>query len=83
MKLVRKTMPFLVMAMLFAVPAFSQTGNLSGKVVDESGKPVTGATIAIELLRQAGIGTLLFDLLTPAEEEAEAYTRHLRFDISV
>ena len=33
------------------------------------------------ILRGAGIGTLLFDLLTPAEEEEEAYTRHLRFDI--
>lgn len=33
------------------------------------------------VLCEAGIGTLLFDLLTPAEEEAEAYTRHLRFDI--
>ena len=33
------------------------------------------------VLREAGIGTLLFDLLTPDEEEAEAYTRHLRFDI--
>jgi pimeloyl-ACP methyl ester carboxylesterase len=28
-----------------------------------------------------GLGTLLFDLLTPDEEQAEAYTRHLRFDI--
>jgi len=35
------------------------------------------------VLRDAGIGTLLFDLLTPAEEEAEAYTRHLRFDIAL
>ena len=33
------------------------------------------------VLRRAGIGTLLFDLLTPLEEEAEAYTRHLRFNI--
>src|SRR3954452_2716303 len=32
-------------------------------------------------LREAGLGTLLFDLLTPAEEEAEASTRHLRFNI--
>jgi pimeloyl-ACP methyl ester carboxylesterase len=32
-------------------------------------------------LRAAGVGTLLFDLLTPEEEEEEAYTRHLRFDI--
>jgi predicted dienelactone hydrolase len=35
------------------------------------------------MLRDAGVGTLLFDLLTPAEEEAEAYTRHLRFDIAL
>jgi hypothetical protein len=27
------------------------------------------------------LGTLLFDLLTPEEEQAEAHTRHLRFDI--
>src|SRR5437870_11517296 len=32
-------------------------------------------------LREAGVGTLLFDLLTAEEEQAEAYTRHLRFDI--
>lgn len=48
MKLVRKTLPILVMAMLFAVPGFSQTGNLSGKVVDEGGKPLTGAVISID-----------------------------------
>lgn len=28
-----------------------------------------------------GFATLLFDLLTPEEESAERYTRHLRFDI--
>ena len=33
------------------------------------------------VLREAGMGTLLFDLLTEEEEEAEAHTRHLRFDI--
>ncbi len=33
------------------------------------------------VLRKAGLGTLLFDLLTPDEEQAEAHTRHLRFDI--
>lgn len=32
-------------------------------------------------LRQARLGTLLFDLLTPEEEQVEAYTRHLRFNI--
>jgi tetratricopeptide (TPR) repeat protein len=48
MKLVRKAVPFLVMVMLFAIPAFSQTGNISGKVMDTDGKPVTGATISID-----------------------------------
>jgi putative phosphoribosyl transferase len=33
------------------------------------------------VLHEAGVGTLLFDLLTPDEEELEAYTGHLRFDI--
>ncbi len=34
-------------------------------------------------LRQAGMGTLLFDLLTAKEEEAEAVSGHLRFDIGL
>ena len=29
MKLVSKTLRFLVVAMLFAIPAFAQTGNIS------------------------------------------------------
>lgn len=36
--------------------------------------------VAEELVR-ARFATLLFDLLTPEEEVAERYTRHLRFDI--
>jgi putative phosphoribosyl transferase len=32
-------------------------------------------------LQEAGMGTLLFDLLTEDEEQAEARTRHLRFNI--
>lgn len=35
------------------------------------------------LLRDAGLGTLLFDLLTVEEEEADRYTAHLRFDIKL
>jgi len=38
--------------------------------------------VAYELNR-AGIGTLLFDLLTEDEEYEERYTRHLRFDIGM
>ena len=33
------------------------------------------------LLRDARLGTLLLDLLTPEEEEIDLVTRHLRFDI--
>jgi len=33
------------------------------------------------MLRDAGVGTLLFDLMTAEEETAEANSRHLRFDI--
>jgi len=35
------------------------------------------------ILNQAGIATLLFDLLTPEEEVRDAMTRHLRFDIGL
>ena len=34
-------------------------------------------------LQRAGIGTFLFDLLTAEEEESEAHTRHLRFNIDL
>jgi dienelactone hydrolase len=34
-------------------------------------------------LVSAGLGSLLVDLLTGEEERAEAYTRHLRFDIGL
>jgi len=35
------------------------------------------------LLRSAGLATLLFDLLSPEEEEIDMRTRHLRFDIKL
>src|ERR1043166_9829581 len=34
-----------------------------------------------QTLQEGGLATLLFDLLTPFEEESELQTRHLRFDI--
>src|SRR6266542_5223383 len=34
-------------------------------------------------IREAGVGTLLFDLLTKEEEAIEVHTRHLRFDIGL
>ena len=36
-----------------------------------------------EVLRDARLGTLLFDLLTPNEEVEDAYSGHLRFDIGL
>src|SRR5947208_11468706 len=36
-----------------------------------------------EALQRAGLATLLMDLLTSREEEAERFTRHLRFDIEL
>src|ERR687885_132836 len=34
-------------------------------------------------IREAGVGTLLFDLLTREEESVDIYTRRLRFDIGL
>src|SRR3954468_22636587 len=34
-------------------------------------------------IREAGVGTLLFDLLTREEESVDIHTRHLRFDIGL
>jgi putative phosphoribosyl transferase len=34
-----------------------------------------------EVLHEAGVATLLFDLLTPEEEAVDMRTRELRFDI--
>jgi putative phosphoribosyl transferase len=34
-------------------------------------------------IREAGVGTLLFDLLTTEEEAVDLHTRHLRFDIGL
>lgn len=36
-----------------------------------------------QAFQRAGMVTLLFDLLTPEEEEVDMHTRHLRFDISL
>src|SRR2546423_8261452 len=35
------------------------------------------------VIRESGVGTLLFDLLTREEEAVDLYTRHLRFDIGL
>ncbi|HKE04904.1 MAG TPA: alpha/beta hydrolase, partial [Blastocatellia bacterium] len=35
------------------------------------------------VIREAGVGTLLFDLLTREEERIDLQTRHLRFDIDL
>jgi putative phosphoribosyl transferase len=37
--------------------------------------------VVSRVLREHRLGTLLFDLLTPDEEQGDRFTRHLRFDI--
>src|SRR6185295_860223 len=34
-----------------------------------------------QTLQEAGLATLLFDLLTPEEEQVDLRTQHLRFDV--
>src|SRR6478735_5945208 len=46
-----------------------------------SGRHSTRNQHVAEALRQRGIGTLLFDLLTEGEEQLDARSGHLRFDI--
>jgi tetratricopeptide (TPR) repeat protein len=48
MKLVSKLLPMLALALLAAAPAFAQTGNLTGKVVDTDGKAMSGVTLSLE-----------------------------------
>ena len=48
MRSAKRILPFLVMAMLFALPGFAQTGNIEGVVTDTNGQPLAGATISID-----------------------------------
>ena len=61
--------------------------NASGVVLfahgSGSGRHSPRNRFVAQQLRSAGLATLLLDLLTTAEEEAERKTRHLRFDIDL
>jgi Tfp pilus assembly protein PilF len=48
MKFASKILSFLFIAMLFAIPAYAQTGSVGGKVVDAQGQPIAGATVSID-----------------------------------
>lgn len=48
MKVASKFLPFLLLAMLFAIPAYAQTGAIKGKVLDKEGTPMVGITISID-----------------------------------
>jgi tetratricopeptide (TPR) repeat protein len=45
---VTKILPLFLMAMLFAVPSFAQTGSIQGKVIDLEGNPMVGVLISID-----------------------------------
>lgn len=48
MKFASKILPFLIIAILLAVPSYAQTGAIEGKVLDTEGKPMTGFLISID-----------------------------------
>jgi putative phosphoribosyl transferase len=61
--------------------------NASGVVLfahgSGSGRHSPRNQYVARVLRDHGVGILLFDLLTEAEEHEDYFTRHLRFDISL
>jgi pimeloyl-ACP methyl ester carboxylesterase len=78
---------------MISVPGAGLAGNLviseraSGLVIfahgSGSGRHSPRNQSVARALQDAGLGTLLFDLLTQAEEREEARTRHLRFNIAL
>jgi len=48
-----------------------------------SGRKSSRNRFVARILQEHGVGTLLFDLLTLEEEQEDAHTAHLRFDISL
>ncbi len=61
--------------------------NVAGTVLfahgSGSGRHSTRNQLVAGALNAAGLATLLFDLLTPAEEHLDASTGHLRFDTTL
>src|SRR4051794_11561368 len=62
-------------------------GRATGIVLFAQGARTTRSTRrnrhVARQLNEAGLATLLMDLLTPAEEAIDERTRHLRFDIGL
>jgi tetratricopeptide (TPR) repeat protein len=50
MKFAYRTLPFLLVAMFFAVPGFAQTGMIEGKVLDNAGQPMVGVAVVADRL---------------------------------
>ncbi len=80
-----------------SVPAAPTTPHLQGELIipaeakgivlfahaSGSSRQSTRNQEVARVLRQGGLGTLLFDLLTSQEEELDMKTRHLRFNIDL
>ncbi len=54
MKLLTRVLPFLVVVVLLAAPAFAQQGSVTGKVLDKEGKPLVGAVVSLDRQGVAG-----------------------------
>jgi dienelactone hydrolase len=86
-----KTFPIVQRAVHIPIPRTKLEGDLSlphtaaGIVVFAHGSGSSRNSprnrYVAEVLQEAGLATLLFDLLTSAEEQIDACTAHLRFDI--
>jgi dienelactone hydrolase len=88
-----KTFPILQRAIHIPIPRAALEGDLTiphaaaGIVVFAHGSGSSRRSprnrYVAGVLHEAGLATLLFDLLTRAEEETDARTAHLRFDIGI
>lgn len=88
-----KTFPIVERAIHIPIPRASLEGDLTiphaatGIIVFAHGSGSSRRSprnrYVAGVLHEAGLATLLFDLLTQAEEEIDARTAHLRFDIGL
>ena len=47
-RLLTKTVGFILLCVLFTQTAFSQTKSITGKVTDDKGAPIQGATVTVK-----------------------------------
>src|ERR1700760_2125634 len=51
-RLLARTVSFILLCVLFTQTAFSQTKTVTGKIVDDKGAPIQGATVSVKGTKQ-------------------------------